>query len=102
MKLTQQKNNAVLGLVGVLIFVDENVLEAFLVRAQNFGVLFKQTHHVHQEVVEVHSASAQHSILIFGVDLCFFACTDMRCGIKRNGRRDQFVFPQTDGRLRFL
>ena len=57
----EHEDDLVLGHVGVLVLVDEDVLEAVLERREHIGVLAEQAHHVHQQVVEVHSAGLHQS-----------------------------------------
>ena len=51
-----RSDDLVLGGVGVLVLVDEDVLEPLLVVREHVGVLAEQQHGVHQQVVEVHRA----------------------------------------------
>ena len=55
---TQQQHDLVLRHVGILIFVNQNMLKTLLVCAQYVGVLAKQPHRVGQQVIKVHRASA--------------------------------------------
>ena len=55
---TKHKNNFVLGNVGVLVFVYQNVLKALLVHTKHIGMLLEELHGTHEQIVEVHCACA--------------------------------------------
>ena len=60
----QHPGQRVLGVVGILIFIDQDVAKALLIFFQHCRILFKQTNrHVHQ-VVEVHGVVGQELFLI--------------------------------------
>jgi len=48
----------VLRHVGVLVLVDQHVLESLLIVGKHIGVLAEQLHGLHQQVVEIHRARA--------------------------------------------
>ena len=50
----EQQDDLVLRLVGVLVLVDEDVLEALAVVVEHVGVVAEQAHGVDEQVVEVH------------------------------------------------
>ena len=86
--LGQQDGELVLGQVGVLVLVDQDVLEALLVAAQHVGVLAEQLDGLHQQVVEVHRPGAQQASLVLAVHVGVLAVEDAarRCldlGLRR-------------------
>ena len=101
-QLTQHENNAILRLVGVLKLVDENVFEAFLVIAQNVGVLFEEANNIDQQVIEVHCTGAHETGLILAIDLCVATCSNVLGGVEGFCGSDKFVLPQTDACLRCI
>ena len=56
MRVGQHHHDFVLRDVRILIFVDQNVLEALLILRQNIFVFAKQFDRVNQQVVKVHRA----------------------------------------------
>ena len=96
----QRQGDLVLGLVGVLVLVDQDVAEALLVVRQHLGVLAEQAHRVHQQVVEVHRAGLGQAGLVLGVDLRLLALERVGGPGERLLRRDQLVLPQADLALR--
>ena len=54
MQCAEHDHNGVLRHIGVLILVNKNVLKTLLIHMQNVGVLTEQTHHIGEQVVEVH------------------------------------------------
>src|SRR3712207_8123575 len=50
---------SVLGAVGVLVLVDEDVTEALAVVLERFRVLGEEAHRQHQQVVEVHGPRSE-------------------------------------------
>ena len=92
----QQDGESVLGEVGVLELVDQDVSEPLLVRLQHVGVLLEQLDGLHQQVVEVHRAGAVEAQLVFAIDLGVFAVEDvggLRVGLVGG---DQLVLPEAD------
>ena len=67
--LAQQDDELVLGPVGVLVLVDQHVLEALLVLGQHVGGGLEQPDGVDQEVVEVHGPGPLESGLVLAVDV---------------------------------
>ena len=65
----KQADQAVLALVGVLILVDHDILEAILVVFEHVGILLKEFDSVVDQVVEVHRVGGQESLLVHGVAL---------------------------------
>ena len=95
----EQQHDFVLGQIGVLKLIHQNVFEALLVRSQHFGVVAKQPHHVDEQVVEIHGASTHRAVLILGKYLGVLRVKRPECAVGRSRGRDQLVFPQTDSGL---
>ena len=57
-------------MVGVLVFVDQYVMEFLLVFLANFRVVLEQVHGQQQQVVKVHSVALLHALHIQPVDFC--------------------------------
>lgn len=66
----------VLDLVGVLVLVDQDVLEAAAEAVQDVGFLAEQLDGVAQDVVEVHGTGLEQAVLVLGVDLGDLALED--------------------------
>ena len=81
----EQQDDLVLGLVGVLVLVDEDVLEAPPIVIEDVGVLAEQPHGVDQQVVEVHRAGLEQPGLVLGVHVRVLAVEDV--GRPIGGRR---------------
>ena len=60
----QQRQPAVLGMVGVLVLVDQHVAEGLLVALANLGEQLKHVDRAHQQIVEVHRVEPQQLALI--------------------------------------
>ena len=64
MRLRQQPQPQVLGNVGVLIFIDQNVAEPALILRQHIGMLLKDHHAMQQKVAEIHGVQGAQTVLI--------------------------------------
>ena len=73
----EQQDELVLRRVGVLVLVDQDVLEALLVVREHVGVLAEQRDGVHEQVVEVHRAGLLQAGLVLGVDVGDLALEDV-------------------------
>ena len=90
----EHQHDLVLGLVGVLVLVDEDVAEPLAVVVEDVGVLAEQAHDVEQQVVEVHRTGTLESCLVLGVHVGMLAVEDV-LGLGGSGCRvDQFVLPE--------
>ena len=58
----------VLCVIGVLVLVDHNVLEALLVLEEHVGEIAEEDVHVEQQVVEVHSVAVMEALVVHLVD----------------------------------
>ena len=67
--LREQPQPQILGLVGVLIFVDQDVLEALLVLLEHVAVRAQDRQHVEQQVAEIAGVERLQPLLIGGVEL---------------------------------
>ncbi len=65
----EQENQLVLGPVGVLILVDQDVAEPLLVVLEHIGTGLEQVDGDQQQVVEVHGVGGQQTVLVLAVDL---------------------------------
>ena len=68
-RLGEQPQPFVLALVGVLIFVDEDVAEAVAIASSTSGWARKMHQHVEQQVAEVAGVQRLQPLLILGVEL---------------------------------
>ena len=69
MGLRQQPQPQILGDVGILIFVDEDIAEAVLPAGQNIGMGLKQRHAMQQQIAEIDRVQCQQTVLIGAVKL---------------------------------
>ena len=85
----EQQHELVLGDVGVLVLVDEDVLEALAVGLEDVGMLAEQRHRVDEQVVEVHRPGGVQPALVLGEHLGVLAVEDVLRpgGGLRRGRR---------------
>ena len=85
-RLAEQEDELVLDRVGVLVLVDEHVLEALLVVLEHVGVALEELDGVAEQVVEVHGPGPQQAGLVLAVDVGDLALEDdLRRG-RRTGR----------------
>ena len=68
-RLGKQLQPFVLALVGVLIFVDEQIAEAVAVPAQDVGVGAKDAQHVEQQVAKIAGVQGLQALLILRIEL---------------------------------
>ena len=95
----EQEDHLVLGLVRVLVLVDQDVLEPLAVVLQHVAVLAEQHDGLHQQVVEVHRAGLHEPDLVLGVDVGVLAIEDVRRPAPRLVGVDEFVLPVADDRV---
>ncbi len=98
----EHENNLVLGSVGVLILVNEDVLKLMLIVGQHVWKVTKKSDRVHEEIVEVHGASPFETQLVFLIGLSMTPIDDVLGRIECRGWRNQFVLPETDVGLNSL
>ena len=79
----ERQGDLVLRHVGVLVLVDQHVLEPLLVVRQHVGVGAEQLDRLHQQIVEVHRPGLQQAGLVIGVDVGVLALEDVRCPLDR-------------------
>ncbi len=92
----EQLEQPVLGVIGVLVLVDEDVAEG---AAPAVADLLVELHHVDradQQVVEVHRVGGEHPLLVEGVDLGGDLLEDAALGLGEGGGVDQFVLGAGD------
>ena len=92
----EEEHHLVLGLVRVLVLVDEDVLEALAVVLEDVGVLAEELDGVREQVVEVHRPGLQEAGLVLGVDVGVFAVEDVLGPSLRFLGIDEFVLPEAD------
>ena len=92
----EEEHHFVLGLVGVLVLVDEDVLEALAVVLEHVGVLAEELHGVGEEIVEVHRAGLEQARLVLGIDVGVLAVEDVLGPSLRFLGIDEFVLPEAD------
>ena len=90
----QHQHDLVLGLIGVLVLVDEDVTEPLAVVVEDVGVFTKQTHDVEQQVIEVHRPGALEPCLVLGVHVGMLAVEDVLGPGPSGDRVDQLVLPE--------
>ena len=73
----EEQDDLVLRHVGVLVLVDEDVLESLVVVLEHVGVGAEQPHGVDEQVVEVHRPGLQQAGLVLGVDVGVLAVEDV-------------------------
>ncbi len=88
------QHELVLCPVGVLVLVDQDVLEALLVCGQDVGVVPEQPDGDPQQVVEVHRVRRHQPALVLLVYLCDLAFEQRAaaCALRVFGRTEQLVF----------
>ncbi len=92
----EEQDDLVLGLVGVLELVDEDVLEPLAVVLEHVGVLAEELDDVEQQVVEVHRPGLLQPRLVLGVHVGVLAGEDVAGvggGLRGVG---ELVLPQRD------
>ena len=93
----QHLGQHVLGMVGVLVLVYQNIIEGVLVFGQHLRAFIEHADSYQQQIVKVHGVAAQQSFLVLRVHLghLFFVKTGRRPGIRR--RILQSVLGVADG-----
>ena len=71
------EDDLVLGHVGVLVLVDQDVLESLAIVLEHVGVLAEQLDDLHQQVVEVHRPGLLKAGLVLGVYVGVLALEDV-------------------------
>src|SRR3546814_20960452 len=78
--LGEEQDQLVLHRVGVLVLVDQHVLEAALVVLEQVGAALQELHGVAEQVVAVHGAGPEEPGLVLGVDVGDLASSEERRG----------------------
>ena len=60
--------DSILGVVGVLIFVDEQEFETIAEFGADVGMIFEQKGGLHQQVIEIEGVEVVEDLLIAGID----------------------------------
>ena len=92
----EEQDDLVLGLVGVLVLVDEDVFETLAVALEHVGVLAEQAHDVGEQVVEVHRAGLLEARLVLAEHVGVLAVEDVGRTRGRLVGRDELVLLQRD------
>ncbi|MNZ92661.1 hypothetical protein D3C78_1116930 [compost metagenome] len=102
MLVRQQTAQHILRPVRILIFIDMNVLEFFLIEIKHFRNLLEQFNRLHDQIVKIERIVAAKASLIHRIHLgndSFKIITDLLLILLW---RDQFVFGGADHRLNCL
>ncbi len=81
----------VLGVVGVLIFVHQNVAEAGAVALSYIRVGGEHLHRAHNKIIEIQRIGALEAILVGGIGLGQHLAVPIGCGRGLRGWGDQFI-----------
>ena len=92
-RLGEQAQPEVLGDVGVLIFVHQNIAEPALIAFQHIGVVLKDLQDMQQQVAEIAGVQHLKPRLIFGIQLRPHAAIGACVGGGHAVRCDRFVLP---------
>ena len=65
----QQVDQLVLRMVGILIFINQNILKPRLIFAQDIGIFSKQAHRFKQNVIKIHAVGFFQFFLIKMINL---------------------------------
>mmetsp|Transcript_29177 Transcript_29177/g.56349 ORF Transcript_29177/g.56349 Transcript_29177/m.56349 type:complete len:659 (+) Transcript_29177:738-2714(+) len=94
--LGQQAQPEILGHVGILVFVHEDVAEPALVLFQNIAVGLKDRHDMQQKVAKVAGVQFDQPLLVLRVKLDTFVIVRPAVGGRHFVRRQRSVFPPVD------
>src|SRR5882757_796382 len=75
-RLRQEPQPQILRDVGVLIFVDQDELEAVLVLPQHVGMLAEQPYVLEQEIAEIRGVEDLQPLLVAGVEFSALAVAE--------------------------
>jgi hypothetical protein len=89
----------ILRVVGVLIFVDENVLESLLKLGEHVGMIAQRQDRAKEQVVEIQRVVLLQEILIFLVHAGDDAGVKIPGGLGVGLSRDQLILGVADGRM---
>ena len=92
----EEQDDLVLGLVGVLVLVDEDVLEALPVVLEHVGVVAQQADGVDEQVVEVHRPRLVQAVLVLPVHVGVLAVEDVLRPRRDLGGVEELVLPEAD------
>ena len=96
MPLRQQPQPQILGDVGVLIFVDEDIAEAFLPLPQDIRMCLKQRYAMQQQIAEIDRVQRQQTLLIGPVQLHALAVKARPFAARNLVGRQRAVLPAVD------
>ena len=96
MPACEQPQPQILGDIGILIFIDQNIAEPALILVQHIGVALENLHHMQQQIAKIRGIQLAQADLIGGIQvrpLVIIGCRiGQRHGIGANGA----VFPAVD------
>ena len=96
----EHQHQFVLGLVRVLVLVDEDVLEPLAIVLEHVGELAEQLDGVAEQIVEVHGPGLEQAGLVLGVDVGVLALEDvLRPTSRYSSGRSVVVLPAAEMRV---
>ena len=93
----QQADQPVLGVVGVLVLVDQDIAEALLIVSQDIRIVGQQTDGLEEDVVKIHAVALFQLILVQAIDFGDLGFAGNRCpaiGCKILGVRSGHSWPR--------
>ena len=96
MSRRQKPQPEILGNVGILIFVDEDVFEPALILGQNIIVLLENRNHVQKQITEVTGIKRLQAVLVLHIQFRPTVIKRLRLGRGQRFRRPCTVFPIVD------
>ena len=98
---SEQEDELVLGTIGVLELVDEDLGKPFLIGPTDLVVALQDHDRLHEQVVEIHGVGGQQPTLVLGIDVGDAAVKRIparRTLIRKPSRVDQFGLGLADDR----
>ncbi len=92
----EQLQQPVLGVVGVLVLVDEDVAEGAAPALAHLLEELERVHRAHQQVVEIHRVGLEHPLLVEVVDAGRRLLEDAALGLRVGVGVDQLVLGARD------
>ena len=68
LRFGKESDDEVLGVIGVLVLIDEHMPEPLLVAAADVGVGFEQQDGVHEQIIEIHGIGSPQAPVVLGID----------------------------------
>ena len=98
----QQLDQLVLAGVGILVLVDQQVMDALAPLVQHLGLLTEQLYRQHDEIVEIHRVAGLQLFPVGEVDTGLVLLETVFGGSQRLFRRDEIILPLADAPLGLL